>query len=249
MEMAFRSKAQTGALLILALSASSFAAEPVAFEVRHRHLRHGAVGTLRVTDDRLTFEERGKHKAHSRQWRFGNIRQLMLSPEVLRILTYEESQLKFGHDLEFVFDKVPEDLAAKLYPVFSRKLDQRFVAAVADNQVKALWEVPVKLVRWTGGSQGSIVVGADHVVYQTESPEQSRTWRTKDIDMVSSSGPFELTITTFELAGSNYAGHKDFHFALKRPLAEAEYDSLWRKVNQAKGLQILNSSIPEGEHQ
>jgi hypothetical protein len=249
MEMAFRSKAQTGALLILWLSASSFAAEPLAFEVRHRHLRRGAAGILRVVDDRLTFEERGKHKTHSWQWRFDNIQQLTLSPAVLRILTYEDSQLKFGHDREFVFDSLPEDLAAKLYPVFSGRLDQRFVAAVADNQVKALWEVPVKLVRWTGGSQGSIVVGADHVVFQTESPEQSRTWRTKDIDMVSSSGPFDLTITTFELAGSNYAGHKDFHFALKRPLAEAEYDGLWRRVNKAKGLQILNSSIPERENQ
>jgi hypothetical protein len=249
MEMAFRSKAQTGALLILGLSASLFAAEPLAFEVRHRHLRHGAVGTLRVGDDRITFEEGGKHKTHSRQWRFENIQQLTLSPEALRILTYEDSQLKFGHDREFVFDMLPEDFVANLYPVFSRRLDQRFVAAVADNQIKALWEVPVKLVRWTGGSQGAIVVGADHVVYQTESPEQSRTWRTKDIDTVSSSGPFDLTITTFELAGSNYAGHKDFHFALKRPLAEAEYDSLWRRVNQAKGLQILNSSIPKGENQ
>ena len=247
--MAFRSKAQTGAVLILGLSASSFAAEPLAFEVRHRHLRHGAVGTLRVADGRLTFEEGGKHKTHSRQWRFDDIQQLTLSPVAVRILTYEDSHLKFGHDREFVFDRLPEDLAAKLYPVFSRRLDQRFVAAVADNQVGALWEVPVKLVRLTGASQGAIVVGADHIIYRTESPEQSRTWRIKDIDMVSSSGPFDLTITTFELAGSNYAGHKDFHFALKRPLAEAEYDGLWQRVNQAKGLPILNSSIPEGKNQ
>ena len=247
--MEFRSKAQTGALLILWLSASSFAAEPLTFEVRHRHLRHGAVGTLRVVDDQLTFGEGGKHKAHSRLWRFGNIRQLMLSPEVLRILTYEESQLKFGHDREFVFDRLPEDLAAKLYPVFSLRLDQRFVAAIADSQVKALWEMPVKLLRTIGASQGAIVFGADHIVYRTESTEQSRTWRIKDIDMVSSSGPFDLTITTFELAGSNYAGHKDFHFALKQPLAEGEYDGLWQRVNQAKGLPILNSSIPEGKNQ
>jgi hypothetical protein len=244
--MAFRGKAQTGALLILGLSASSFAAEPLAFEVRHRHLRHGTVGTLRVGDDRITFEEDGKHKTHSRQWRFDNVQQLTLSHEV-RILTYEDSRLKFGR--EFVFDKLPEDLVAKLYLVFSRRFDQRFVAALANDQVKALWEVPAKLLHGTGGSHGAIVVGADHVVYQTESPEQSRTWRTKDIDMVSSSGPFDLTITTFELAGSNYAGHKDFHFVLKRPLADAEYDGLWRRVNQAKGLQILNSSSPKGENQ
>jgi len=246
--MAFRSKAQTRALLILGLSASSFAAEPLTFEIRHRHVRHGAAGTIRVADDRLTFEEGGKHQTHSRQWRFDDIQQLTLSREVLRILTYEDSKLKFVHDREFVFDKLPDGLAAKLYPVFSRRLDQRFVAAVADHQVKAFWEAPVKLLR-TGGSQGVIVVGADQVVYETESPGQSRTWRTKDIDMVSSSGPFDLTITTFELSGSNYAGHMEFHFALKRPLAEAEYDGLWRRVNQAKGLQILNSSTQIGEKQ
>ena len=247
--MAFRSKAKIGALLILGLSPSLFAAEPLAFEVRYRHLRHGAVGALRVEDDRITFEEGGKHKTHSRQWRFENIQQLTLSPGVLRILTYEDSWLKFGHDREFVFDRLPEDLARKLYPVFSRRLDQRFVAALANDRVKTLWDVSAKLLHWAGGSNGAIVIGADLVVYQTESPEQSRTWRSKDIDMVSSSGPFDLTITTFELAGSNYAGHKDFHFALKRPLAEAEYDGLWRRVNQAKGLQILNSSTPEGEKQ
>jgi hypothetical protein len=249
MEMAFRSKAKIGALLILGLSPPLFAAEPFAFEVRHRHLRRGAAGTLRVEDDRITFEEGGKHKTHSRQWRFENVQQLTLSRGVLRILTYENSHLKLGHDREFVFDLLPEDLATKLYPVFSHRLDQRFVAALADDQVKALWQVSAKLLHWTGGSNGAIVVGADHVVYQTELPEQSRSWRTKDIDMVSTSGPFDLTITTFELAGSNYASRKDFHFALKRPLTEGEYDGLWRRVNQAKGLQILNSSIPEGEKQ
>jgi hypothetical protein len=184
-------------------------------------------------------------REHARQWRFDDIEQLTLGPAVLRILTYEDPRWKIGSNREFVFDNLPEDLAARLYPVFSRRLDQRFVAALADDPVPALWEIPAKLLERTGGSQGAILVGGDRVVvYRTELTEQSRTWRIPDIEMVSSSGPFDLTITTFELAGSNYAGRKDFHFALKRPLTEAEYNGLWRKVNQAKGLQILNSSIP-----
>jgi hypothetical protein len=238
--MAFRSKAQTIALLILSLSGASLAADSIAVEVRHRHLRHGAGGVLRVGDDRITFEEGGKHREHARQWRFEDIEQLTLGPTVLRILTYENPRWGIGSNREFVFDNLPEDLATKLYPVFSRRLDQRFVAALADDPALALWEVPVKLLQRTGGSQGAILVGGDRVVYRTETLEQSRTWRIPDIETVSSSGPFDLTITTFELAGSNYAGRKDFHFALKRPLSEAEYNGLWRKVNQAKGLQILN---------
>lgn len=167
----------------------------------------------------------------------------------MRILTYEDQRWKFSRDREFVFDSLPEDLATKLYLVFSRRLDQRFVAALADHQVKPLWEAPAKLLHQAGGAQGTILVGSGRVVFRTESPEQSRTWRISDIDLVSSSGPFDLTITTFERAGMNYASHKDFHFELKRALAEAEYYGLWRKVNQAKGLQILNSSTQQGEKQ
>jgi hypothetical protein len=250
MEMAFRSKAQAGALLIFfGLSASLPAAEPAAFQVRHRHLRHSAEGILRVSNEGISFEEAGKHKAHSSKWRFEDIEQLTLSPDVLRILTYENRRWPLRENRGFVFDNLPEDLATKLYPVFSGRLDQRFVAALADGEVKPLWEIPAKFLHRGAGSHGTLLVGTDRVVYRTEAPEQSRTWRIPDIDVVSSSGPFDLTVTTFERSGSSYAGHKDFQFELKRPLAEAEYDGLWRKVNQAKGLQILNSSTQIGEKQ
>jgi len=239
--MAFRSQAQIGALLILALGVPLAAAEPLVFHVRHRHLRNGADGILRVSDDGIAFEESGKHKDDWRQWRFEDIQQLTLGSEELRIVTYKDRPWIVGHEQEFVFDRLPSDLAAQLYPIFSQRLDQRFVAALADDQVKVSWEAPAKLAHWHGGSEGSIVVGSERVVFRADSPQQSRTWRIGDIDNVSSSSPFDLTITTFERAGASYAGHKDFHFALKRPLPEAEYNALWAKVNQAKGLKILNS--------
>ena len=243
--MAFRSKAKTGAFLILAFGLPLQAADPLAFEVRHRHLRHGAEGILRVADGGIAFEEQGKRKGHSRQWHFEDIEQLTLSQNVLRILTYEDQRWRPGRNREFVFDDLPKDLAARLYPVFSRRLDQRFVAVLADDRVRVSWELPAKLLRRTGSSQGTLLVGTECVVYRTESPDQSRTWRIADIDSVSSSAAFDLTITSFERAGGNYAGRQDFHFELKRPLAEADYNGLWRKVNQAKGLQILNSSVQE----
>jgi hypothetical protein len=245
MEMAFRSEAAIGAFLILALGIP-LAAEPLVFQVRHRHVHNGTEGILRVSDDGIAFEESGKHKEHSRQWRFEDIEQITLSSEELRIMTYENRKWRFGGDREFVFDHLPTNAGAELYPIFSQRLDQRFVAALADDQVKASWGAPAKLLRWKGGSQGNIVVGSDRVIFRADSPQQSRSWRIGDIDNVSSSGPFDLTITTFERAGTNYAGRKDFHFALKRPLAEAEYNALWAKVNQAKGLKILNTQ-PEGE--
>lgn len=247
--MVLRSQATISALLILA-SAPAIplaAGEPFEFQVRHRHLRGGSDGSLRVTDEGISFEEAGKHKEHSRGWRYEDIRQLTLSGDVLQILTYDNRRWRLG-DQEYQFDQLSKDLAGKLDAILSRRLDQRFVAALADAPVKPAWEVGAKLLHWRSGPQGTLIVGADRVVFQTESPEDSRTWRIRDIDVVSSSGPFDLTITTFEHSGGNYAGHKDFHFALKRPIADVEYNALWGRVNQAKGLQILNYE-PKGEKQ
>ena len=250
--MAFRSKTKIGAIispsrhsrgarvqvlltlcLILAIGAPLLAAEPLVYHVRHRHTRDGAPGVLRVGDQGIAFEETGKYAAHSRQWRFQDIEQLTLSPAILRILTYEDRPWKLG-DREFVFDRLPEDFAAQLYPVFSRRLDQRFVAALADDSIKPEWDVPVKLLHWAGGAQGTLLVGSERVVFKTASPDQSRTWRLGDIDKIGSSGPFDLTVTTFERDGANYAGRRDFHFELKQPMAESDYDALWRKLNRSK---------------
>jgi hypothetical protein len=247
--MALRSETKIGALVILGLWAPLLSAEPLAYQVRHRHLRRGTVGVLRIADDSISFQEEGKHKAHSRQWQFAEIQQLTLSAQVLCIRTYEDDAVKFFRDREFVFDNLPKELAAQLYPLFSRRLDQRFVAALADDTVDAGWQAPVKLLHRNRGSQGAILVGADRVVYRTGAPEESRTWRIADIDAVSSSSPFDLTVTTFERAGANYADHRDFRFQLKRPLTEIEYNGLWRTINQAKGLQILSPLRKQGEKQ
>src|ERR1051326_7660150 len=242
MEMALRSKTQIGTLLILGYSGLLPAAEPMQVMVRHRHWRHGAEGVLRISDDAIVFEEGGKHKDHSRKWRFEDIEQPTLSSNVLRILTYEDRRWQFGRDREFVFDNLPEDLVTNLYPEFSRQLDQRFVATLPDQNVHPVCQLPTKLLLRSGGPQGTLLVGKELIAFRTDSPGGSRIWRIKDIDSISSSGPFDLTITTFERSGENYANHKDFHFELKRAMAESDYNALWRKVNESKGLQILNSS-------
>jgi hypothetical protein len=203
MEMAFRIEAAALAFLI--------AVPALAQEYAVRG------GLLRVSADSIAFEEKDRW----REWKLDEIRQLTLGSTFVRVQTYE------GRNREYVFAPVPTALAEKWYPVFSAQRDQRFVAALADEQVRAIWQIPVKL---RNKVQGVLLVGADRVVFRATPEGESRTWRIGDIESVASAGPFDLTVTTRE---------KEFRFDLKQALPEARYQELWRQIHRAQGLQIL----------
>lgn len=230
--MAFRIETAIGALLIFGAAPSL--AQPFTYQVRHRHGRGGAIGTLRVTLDSISFEEPGKKHEHSHEWKYNDIQQLSLSADELRILTYEDQKWQFGRDREYVFDQLPEDLPATLYPMFSVRLDQRFIPELADPAIQPKWQVAVKLRHGLGGSNGTLLVGDDRIVYKSETAGESRTWRFTDIESISMSGPFELSITSLERSGWRHSGPTEFRFQLKEPVAENRYNELWRKIEEVK---------------
>jgi len=219
--MAFRSQTKIAALLILA--AGTMCAQ--VFEGRHAHLRKGLKAQLRVTADGVSF----KDAKHSGTWKFGDIQRLVLEPRALRIVTYEDVRSQLYRDREILIDQLPENFGAQLYPVFRAKLDQRFVAALALLEITPDWKADAKLLRRLGGSEGTLLVSADSIVYTSKEAHESRSWRITDVELVSSSGSFDLAITTLE---------REFRFQLKRPLTADEYKMLWRNVQRAKGLSI-----------
>jgi len=89
--------------------------------------------------------------------------------------------------------------------------------------------------------------GLDEIVYKSTRKGESRAWRYRDIDNIGSSGPFQLTITSFERARMQYGSRKDFEFQLKQPLEEARYNDLWLRLNRSKGLQVLDAYRDGGE--
>jgi hypothetical protein len=229
--MALRIEKTIGSLLILCGSAFS---QPFTYEVRHRHLHGGAKGTLIISQDSIAFEEISKSGKHSREWNYADIQQLSLSPAELRILTYEDRKWQLGRDLEYVFDRLPEALAQQAYGQFRQSLDQRFIAELADPDWHALWQTPAKHRSGLGGSDGTLRIGDDRIVYQTRAGGESRTWRFTDIDTLSTAGPFDLAITTIEISGWRHAGPREFRFQLKQPMSENRYNELWRKIYQRK---------------
>ena len=210
MEMAFGKTAAAGIVLAMQLGATQFV-------VRHDHLRKGCEGTMTVDERGIRF---AGPKGHEWNWKYENIQQLTLLRSGLHILTYKDSKLKLGADVEFRFSgELP---ASELYKEWSAKLDQRFVAAEAFDLAGE--RVAAKHLGTIQGSEGALIFAGDEIAW--ESPREARRWRYRDIQNFSSSGPFQLTITTFE---------KQFDFQLKEALSEMRYNRIWLDIERKNG--------------
>ncbi len=208
---------KTASCLVLAAALAS----ATQFTVRHKHLNGGCAGAMTVDETGVSFTGA---KKHAWSWKYEDIQQLRLAPESIYILTYKDSKLHLGKDRAYTFTgKIP---AEDLYPLLKDRMDQRFVAAVGQAIGLPTWSLPAKHLRPITGSEGTLSITADAIVYSTPAPAESRTWRYSDIDTIASSGPFQLTITTLE---------KGFNFQLKQPITEAQYNQLWLQIEKKNG--------------
>lgn len=218
-----------GKTAVCLLMGGAMAAWGAQLPVRHEHLHGGCNGILTVDGDGIRF---AGPKKHAWYWKYEDIQELKLEPRKVRIVTYKDDKLRLGADREYEFTG---DLpAADLYQLWKTRMDQRFVAALPEAAPEGV-HFPVKRLKRISGSEGVLTFGKDTIVYTTPAKGESRTWRYMDIDSISSSGPFELTITTFERARWDYGGRKGFDFALKQPIAEAAYNQLWLRIEQQNG--------------
>jgi hypothetical protein len=215
-------------------------------EVRHDHLWGDRTGTLLINGQGLSYREsatekqkKGGDRPHAWDWNYDDIQQLEISNQAVRILTYNDNRWRLGADRQHEFELRAGEQLRPAYDFLRTKLDQRFVASLADASVEALWELRVKRQKRFGGTHGLLAAGHDRLVFTAGEKGASRTWRFSDIDNISTSGPFQLSITTFERARAQYGSRKTFNFQLKQPITETQYNSLWRRLNQSKSLQIL----------
>lgn len=241
--MAFRAEKRIGAFLGgLMLSSALFAQQTFYYQVRKGDDR----GVLTINQTGVSFQETyegGKAPKHPNalHWSYRDIQQLKISAKSLSVMTYKDSKWRLGADRVYEFDLVSGTTFEKLYGFLKTRLDQRLVAELAERPGRILWEIPVKHLRRFGGDEGVLRVGTDTIVYSSDDKDASRTWRFQDIDNICSSGPFQLTITTFEKAKLDYGDRKQFTFQLKQRLEEAGYNDLWLRLNASKGLRILQS--------
>jgi len=209
--MAFTGKKATCLILLAVLSAAALPAE-IRFEARYKKRS----GTMTVDERAISFQG---VKKDSWRWNYPDIDELKLGEHSVRVTA--------GRTYEF-----RGDVPAAVYTLWKDRLDQRFVAELADRGVQPDWRIGVKHRIRRTSAEGILEFCRDHIVFAGARPDDSRTWRISDIENISSSGPFELTIVTFERARLDYGDRKQFNFRLKEVLSEAKYNELWLKINQ-----------------
>ncbi len=252
--MALRIEKRTRALLtgLALLALPVFAQQEFRYEAWHGHSRPphirkaGSMGTLTITDSGVSFEEgyagqKTPEHVHSWRWKFDDIQQLTVAPKQLTVLTYKDNKWKLGADRAYEFDLESDQTFEDAYTFLKGRLDQRLVATLNGTPAKTLWGLPVKHLTRFGGDEGVLRAGEAEIVYQSERESESRVWRYDDIENISSSGPFQLSITTYERARLHYGSLKGFNFQLKQKLTETRYNELWLRLNRQKGLNTLES--------
>lgn len=211
-------------------------AQDLRWDVRHERMLRDRAGVLAMDEHGVTYVE----KDTTTRWDYQDIQQLWISTRKIVIVTYTDRLWLLGIDKEFEFYLTSEGQTFE--PAYKRlkdKLDQRFVAALADSRPDLLWQIPVKLQGVIRGSEGVLQMGPERIVYKTDREGTSRTWRYGDIENISTSGPFQLTLTTYERANAHYGSLKGFNFQLKQRLDEKRFDLLWKRLNRDKGLRFL----------
>ncbi len=222
----------------LLLVCSTLQAQEVRFPVRHDRLLRDRTGELIFGETGI--EYRTKDKGDARTWKYEDIQQLgLLSPKELTILTYEDSKWKLGKDLFYRFEITSGEITPALWTQLQAKLKRPVVSALIPPDIAPKFTIPVKHLRGFGGTQGTLEIGDQYVIYKTDAPKDSRIWRYQDISSVGTTGPYQLRLTSMDRAENESGGERNFVFSLKERLAPEAYDFIWWKIN---GSQISSFS-------
>ena len=223
--------------MAIALAAPLAAQSPSEFTARHEHWRRGCAGVLTFDATGIRFAEKGKRKAeHQFAWAWQDIQQLEIGDgRRVRVLSYHDRPLLAGEDQAFNFTIDGRPDLRPIYDELRSRLDQRFIARLADAAGTPQWSLPVKRLGALRGSEGTLLVFEDRVVYQSATTLASRTWRDADIQNISTSSPLEFSLTTLERNGT-------FHFQLKQTLDRERFDALWHRLNRPRGLDLIKTN-------
>lgn len=226
--------------LSLVLLAAPLAAEVLELGAAHGRWRARAEGVLRLDGDGLAFASEVKGRRFS--WRWREMQRLELLRDRIIVTGYRDRslvRLYSDERAEFRFTGTPS--VESLYAFLEPRMDQRLVARIALPPRQELWRIGVKRLRKGRGAQGELIVEPARILFVAQGRGESRVWRDSGIDLVSSSGPHQLSLTARE-------PDTHYDFQLKQALDPKRYDELWLRLNRARGLALLENQ-PQKENE
>ncbi len=220
------------ATLVLAATASAAlaAGPPFEFVVKKDQFFGARRGTLVFDEARVTYETTDRKDA--RTWAYEQIKQVqVLSSRRVRVLTYEDqSWLKLGADRAFEFELTQGTIGSDFVAFLLERVDRPVVTAVMPPLPgDPLFRVPVKHLRGGQGSQGTLLLFPDALVYLTERETEARHWRLEDLFSVLMLDRERLEVRAYEGGGGET---RPFTFELRAELPPGFYEALWQRVNR-----------------
>jgi hypothetical protein len=223
--------------LTLALLAAPLAAEVIEVGAVHGRWRARAEGVLRLDDDGVAFAS--EMKARRFHWRWREIQSLELVRDRIIVTGYRDRgivHLYADERAEFRFAGTPS--VERLYAFLEPRMDQRLIARIALPPRAEQWRIGVKRLRKARGAQGELIVEPARILFVAQGHGESRVWRDSEIDLISSSGPHQLSITARE-------PDTHYDFQLKQALDPKRYDALWLRLNRPRGLALIDNQQPK----
>jgi hypothetical protein len=222
----------------LLVAGSAISAEEFRFPVRHDHAFGSCRGELVFRADGVDFIT--PEKKHARTWKYEDIQQIgLLSPQEIVILTYEDKKWELGRDRDYRFQVTQGTITPSFYTMLQARVTRPLVSALFPPEITPAYRIPVKHERGFSGTQGTLEVSDQCILYRTDTHGDSRIWRYEDIASIGTTGPYQLRLTSMDRVQGEFGGERNFVFTLKRKLDPEIYDFLWWKIN---GPQISSAS-------
>lgn len=207
-------------------------------KVRHDHFMGGCNGTLVLDERGVRYET--NHQTDARSWSYEDIKEFEIERDRrIKLYSYEDrSNWRLGADKIFEFTWSDESISSQQVYEYLRSHTRRPVAAslIPAEVGPVSFDLPAKHLGILKGNQGRLQFSGGGIVFRASKERGSRSWRYEDLESISSAGPYDLTLTTYEQQRFHYASRRAYNFQLKEALPRDSYDALWRMVNQKKEL-------------
>ncbi len=220
----------------------------ITYNVEHDHGIGLGKGELKITNENIEYLGLSKNEAlHSHIWQDLDIKRIEINKKELRIVIYEESrlpiiprkspftdgkQVKIDNEHDYLFrlqdGEITEELATMLLKRFHCPIASSIVPEKDRETEKLLFEIPVFHRHLRGGTSGVLRIYKEFIIFDTETENQSRYWRYRDIRDIARLGQYKFELATYE--GKLVTDGKSYIFDLKRLMTDMEYDNLWNKI-------------------